>query len=238
MLSADRRRVENETSRDVANVLEAHRELLEHSLRDRLLDAPLTASGAQLERYLVATMGDRRTERLRTLFLDGGNRLLSDELVAEGSVRSVPAAARAIINRALELEAAALLLVHNHPGGHTEPSPADIAFTRAIAEVGRHLAITVHDHLIVAGSICTSLRARGAAGMTDAARITAAARELYQARRSRKQYFETLGCAFGEPMWDLMLELFVAQREQRRVSLSKACISANVPVTTAIDGWR
>jgi DNA repair protein RadC len=161
VLGADPASVAAITSAAAADLLGAHRELLEHSLRDRLLDAPVTASGKELERYLVATMGDSRTERLRALFLDGGNRLLSDELMAQGKAARVSVSARAIIARALALDAAALLLVHNHPGGRLEPSPDDIAFTRAIVEAGRHAAIMVHDHLIVAGSTCVSLRARG-----------------------------------------------------------------------------
>lgn len=161
VLSASSAAIARETSGQVASLLDAHHALLEHSLRDRLLDAPVTASGAELERYLVATMGDARTERLRVLYLDAGNRLICDELIAEGGPSFIPVSVRRILNRALELHAAALILVHNHPGGSPEPSQADITFTRKIAEAGKHLAITLHDHLIVAGSACVSLRARG-----------------------------------------------------------------------------
>jgi len=160
-MSASPSAVAQAASAQVADLLDAHRVLLEHSLRDRLLDGPVVASGAPLQRYLVATMGDSRTERLRVLFLDGGNRLLADELVARGSTGGVPASVRMILNRALELHAAALIVVHNHPGGQADPSPVDIAFTRKLAEAGRYLAIVLHDHLIVAGDVCTSLRARG-----------------------------------------------------------------------------
>lgn len=64
--------------------------------------------------------------------------------------------------------------------------------------------------------------------------ITAAAKEISRARKDRVDYFDGMGCVFGEPMWDLMLELFIAEREDRRVSLARACVTANVPVSTAM----
>lgn len=162
VLCASSDAVAGETSHEVASLLDAHHALLEHSLRDRLLDAPVTASGPELEQYLVATMGDARSERMRVLYLDGGNRLISDELIAEGDPGSVVISSRRILNRALELQAAGMIVIHNHPGGSIEPSPEDIVFTTRLADAAKLLAIRLHDHLIVAGSICTSLRARGA----------------------------------------------------------------------------
>jgi DNA repair protein RadC len=161
VLGLDKSRLARAAGEGIAELADAHRALLEHSLRDRLLDMPITMSGGALERYLVATLADCPTERLRALYLDRGNRLISDEMISEGSSGKVAASTRAIVNRALELEASALIFVHNHPGGNAQPSPQDVAFTRKMAEIGRHLGIAVHDHLIVAGSRCTSLRARG-----------------------------------------------------------------------------
>lgn len=151
-----------ETSGQVVSLLDAHRTLLDYSLRDRLLEAPVQATGEDLKRYLIATLADCRTERLRVLFLDSGNRLLADELIAEGDAARVWVTPRMILNRALDVQAVGLILVHNHPGGRPEPSEEDLAFTRRVAEAGRHLTITLHDHLIVAGDACVSLRARGA----------------------------------------------------------------------------
>jgi len=161
VVGASSKAIEEEASTEVVGLLDAHRAFLEHSLRDRLLDAPITASGPALERYLVATMGDIRSERMRALYLDGGNRLIADEVIAEGDPSCLAVSTRSILNRALDLHAAALILVHNHPGGSAEPSPEDVAFTRRLAEAGGILAIRLHDHLIVSGSTCTSLRMRG-----------------------------------------------------------------------------
>lgn len=145
----------------MTGLLDAHRAFLAHSLRDRLLDAPITASGAALNRYLIATMGDIRSERMRALYLDGGNRLIADEVIADGDPAGLRVSTRLVLNRALELHAAAMILAHNHPGGSAEPSREDIAFTQRLADAGRLLSIRLHDHLIVSGSVCISLRVRG-----------------------------------------------------------------------------
>jgi DNA repair protein RadC len=66
-----------------------------------------------------------------------------------------------VIRRGLDIGATALILVHNHPSGNPEPSRADIQITNRIAEAGRLLGITVHDHVIVGRSGHVSLRAKG-----------------------------------------------------------------------------
>lgn len=64
--------------------------------------------------------------------------------------------------------------------------------------------------------------------------ITLAARSLYRARRRRLQHFPSLERDFGEPVWDVILDLFVAEREGRSVSITSACVAASVPLTTAL----
>lgn len=64
--------------------------------------------------------------------------------------------------------------------------------------------------------------------------ITEAAKALYTARRRRSQYFQALSGLFEEPAWDILLDLFVSEREGREVSVSSACIAANVPSTTGL----
>lgn len=66
-----------------------------------------------------------------------------------------------MVRRALELNASALILVHNHPSGDPTPSEADIAMTAQIAQAAGSLGITVHDHLIIGKSRELSFRAQG-----------------------------------------------------------------------------
>ncbi|MDO7629748.1 MAG: hypothetical protein MUQ84_02350, partial [Loktanella sp.] len=68
---------------------------------------------------------------------------------------------REVMKRALELNAASLILVHNHPSGDPTPSDADIAMTKQIEAAGKTLSITLHDHIIIGKSRETSFREWG-----------------------------------------------------------------------------
>ena len=65
------------------------------------------------------------------------------------------------MRRALEFKATAIIIVHNHPSGDPTPSQQDIRLTRDLAEAGRHLRITLHDHVIIGANGHSSLRAMG-----------------------------------------------------------------------------
>lgn len=142
-------------------VLSATGRALEHVLRCRIERRPISTIDQPLIDFLVATMGDLPRERVRVLYLDRGNRLVSDEIVAQGSVGEAHPYARDIIARALELQASAMIVAHNHPGGDPEPSASDIAFTRRLSVIADTLDLAVHDHLVIAGSACASMRRRG-----------------------------------------------------------------------------
>ena len=111
--------------------------------------------------YLTIDMAHLNKERVRVLFLDTRNQLLRDENLAEGSIDEAAIYPREVIKRALDLGAAGMILVHNHPSGNPEPSQADIQITRRIMEAGRHLGVTVHDHVVIGKAGHVSLRARG-----------------------------------------------------------------------------
>lgn len=132
-----------------------------HALRTEALAGPILADSGALIDYLSLDMARLPTERLRVLFLNSGNRLLFDETIAEGSVSETAVYPREIIRRALEVDATALILVHNHPSGDPRPSRGDIDATRQIAEAGRTFDICIHDHVIVARSGWSSFRALG-----------------------------------------------------------------------------
>ena len=87
--------------------------------------------------------------------------LIADEEQARGTVDHVPVYPREIVRRALELNASALILVHNHPSGDPTPSDADIAMTAQVAQAASTMGITVHDHLIIGKSRELSFRSEG-----------------------------------------------------------------------------
>ncbi len=124
-------------------------------------DRPLIASWESLIAYCRTTMANIRIEQLRLLFLDSKQRLILDELHQSGTIDQVPVYPREIIKRALTLNAAGLILVHNHPSGNSEPSPQDIEMSCAIRDIAEKLGIQMQDHIIIARSNCSSLRSRG-----------------------------------------------------------------------------
>lgn len=134
---------------------------MHHVMRDEVLNKPVLNSWNRLLDYCQSTMAHEKKENLRVLFLNKKNILIADEIQQTGTVDHTPAYPREIIKRALELGATAIILVHNHPSGDSEPSQADISLTRQIIEAARPLNIVIHDHLIIAKGGSTSLKNEG-----------------------------------------------------------------------------
>jgi DNA repair protein RadC len=129
--------------------------------RARVMHRHALSSWAALMDYCKTTMAHRETEQFRTLFLDRKNVLIADEEQARGTVDHVPVYPREVVKRALELNASAIILVHNHPSGDPTPSPADIDMTRAVDAAARAVGVVLHDHVIVGKERDTSFRSQG-----------------------------------------------------------------------------
>ena len=129
--------------------------------RSEVREKPVLGSWQALIDYLSIDMAHLTVERVRVLYLDTRNRLIDDHHVGDGSIDEAAIHPREVIRRAMDVGASALILVHNHPSGNPEPSRADILVTQRIAEAGRLLGITVHDHVIIGREGHTSLRAKG-----------------------------------------------------------------------------
>ena len=129
--------------------------------REQVRSQPVLSSWQALIDYLTIDMAHLTVERVRILYLDTRNMLILDDHVGDGSLDEAAIHPREVIRRALDIGAAALILVHNHPSGSPEPSRADIQITHRIAEAGRLLGITVHDHVIIARTGHVSLRSKG-----------------------------------------------------------------------------
>ena len=106
-------------------------------------------------------MAHRETEQFRVLYLDRKNVIIADEEQGKGTVDHVPVYPREVAKRALELNASALILVHNHPSGDPTPSQNDIDMTQQIHNACNALGLTLHDHLIIGKSRELSFRAEG-----------------------------------------------------------------------------
>ena len=111
--------------------------------------------------YCRASMAYSEVEIFRILFLDKRNGLITDEIQQSGTVDHTPVYPREVVRRALELNASALILVHNHPSGDPTPSQADIKMTREIADIAKPLGVILHDHIIVGRNGHASLKGLG-----------------------------------------------------------------------------
>jgi DNA repair protein RadC len=141
-------------------LLEAARTTCRWAAEEEIRGRPLIGGSSALERYLRATLRGQRVETVRGLFLDRKSRLIQDRLLGAGTVDHAPLYPREVVRHAIELDASALILVHNHPSGDPEPSPADIDTTRRIARALATIDVALHDHVIVGDNQILSLRAR------------------------------------------------------------------------------
>lgn len=129
--------------------------------RAEVIERPVLNNWDRLLAYLTAVVSRERVEQFRILFLDTRNRLIADEAQARGTVNHTPVYPREVLKRALELQATALILVHNHPSGDPTPSRADIEMTQEIKAAAGSLGIVVHDHLIMGNGRHVSFRREG-----------------------------------------------------------------------------
>ncbi|MFK7868147.1 MAG: DNA repair protein RadC [Roseobacter sp.] len=129
--------------------------------RSKIIQQNVVSSWDALLDYCHTSMAHRETEQFRVLYLDRKNVLIADEAQAKGTVDHVPVYPREVAKRALELNASALILVHNHPSGDPTPSQSDISMTEQINAACVALGLTLHDHLIIGKSCELSFRSDG-----------------------------------------------------------------------------
>src|SRR5262252_2690901 len=141
--------------------LKAVREAALRLMRSELQERPVVGSWDKLIDYCNAQIAHNKVEEFHILFLDRKNVLIKHERQQRGTVDHTPVYPREVVKRALELQASALILVHNHPSGDPTPSKADIAVTKDIVKAAQPLGLTVHDHLIIGRGRHTSLRDLG-----------------------------------------------------------------------------
>lgn len=99
--------------------------------------------------YLYVTLGDCRKEIFKVLYLNKANQLIAEKDLFFGTVDEAAIHPREVVQSALEEHATAVILVHNHPSGRTEPSQEDMAITKKLKAACEVVGIKVLDHLIV-----------------------------------------------------------------------------------------
>ncbi len=141
----------------IKSVREAALRLMRLELQER----PIVNSWDKLIDYCNAQIAHNKVEEFHILFLDRKNMLIKHERQQRGTIDHTPVYPREVVKRALNLGAAALILVHNHPSGDPTPSKADIAVTQDIKKAAAPLGVVLHDHIIIGRNAHISLRDLG-----------------------------------------------------------------------------
>jgi DNA repair protein RadC len=113
------------------------------------------------EAFLTARLRDLPHELFCCLYLDNRHRVLAFEELFRGTIDGTSVYPREVVKQALKVNAAAVILAHNHPSGVAEPSQADERITRRIKSALELVDIRLLDHLVIGDGCCTSLASRG-----------------------------------------------------------------------------
>lgn len=139
----------------------AVKEIARRSLREEIIGKNVVRDPESVIEYLHATMRDRKREVFKVLFLNKANRIIDEADIFEGTIDEATVHPRELVKAALDRHAAAIILVHNHPSGRTEPSPEDRTITAKLQSACLAVSIKVLDHVIVGDNSCFSFNERG-----------------------------------------------------------------------------
>ncbi len=130
-------------------------------LFDRAKDKDLMTSPERVVNFAQMKLAGLPHEAFMMIFLNTQNEIIAHEILNEGTIDQVAVYPRRIIEKALAHHAAGLIIVHNHPSGHTNPSDEDKKLTRAVNDATRLIDVRLVDHLIVGGTGFFSFKENG-----------------------------------------------------------------------------
>lgn len=131
------------------------------AIQQTLANSDVMNSPEEVQNYLTLKLADEPDEWFGVMFLTSQHRLIRFERLFRGTINASQVHIRVIARRALELNAAALILAHNHPSGIAEPSSADQRITTNIKEAMEVFDVKVLDHFIVSPDQSCSFAMRG-----------------------------------------------------------------------------
>ena len=135
--------------------------LSRRALAEQLKAGPAFEDPQSVKQYVQLHLGHKPHEVFAVLFLNAQHRLLAMEKLFRGSLTQTSVYPREVVQRALHHQAAALILAHNHPSGHVQPSPADLQITQTLKAALALVDVRVLDHLIVAPGLAHSMAEQG-----------------------------------------------------------------------------
>ena len=122
---------------------------------------PQLATYEKVVEYCRTLAAHRDVEQFHALYLDTKNRLVRDDLLQAGTVNHTPVYPRQVCVRALEVDASALVVLHNHPSGDPMPSRADVEITNRLRDALKTIDVDLHDHIVVTPGAAFSFREKG-----------------------------------------------------------------------------
>jgi len=122
---------------------------------------PAIESAKDIAKLFIPEMNALEKEHFIGIYLDSRKRIIKQEIIFVGSLNESVVHPREIFKIALDENAAAIILLHNHPSGDPSPSSFDIEITKELIKAGDLLGIQVLDHIIIGGSKYVSLKEKG-----------------------------------------------------------------------------
>lgn len=133
-----------------AMIFQLIRQTNQHYLQSDLKDKIVLNQVDKVKQYLRILLQGKTTEAFGVIFMDNQNRYLDAPILFEGTLDYTTIFPRNIMKRALELDAKAIILFHNHPGGCQRASNSDITLTKKLQTLGELMEIRILDHFLIA----------------------------------------------------------------------------------------
>ena len=131
------------------------------TLEERHRPGQALGSPEDTRAFLRLRLGDRRNEMFGCLFLSSRHRVIEFCELFQGTIDGASVFPRVVVQKTLQLNAAAVILVHNHPSGISEPSPSDEIITQTLSKALALIDVRVLDHFVVAAGESVSFSERG-----------------------------------------------------------------------------
>ena len=146
------------------NVLSCFKAILEstyHLTKEEVYNRPLLTSWQNLLDYCRLLIGKNPKENFMVFYLNNQNELIDEDIFDYGTIDEISIYPREIAKRALFVNATALILAHNHPGGSCKASKADIEVTENLIKTLSNFNIRIHDHVILTDKKYFSFKEEG-----------------------------------------------------------------------------
>ncbi|MCC8373165.1 MULTISPECIES: RadC family protein [Photorhabdus] len=141
--------------------LQAIAELAKRFFSSQFMHEDIMSSPSVTQEYLQNLLSGRDREIFVVLFLNNQNRVICHEEMFKGTINKVEVHPREIVRSAIKVNASSVILAHNHPSGHAEPSLADKIVTDKVIDACNLVGVKVLDHLVIGRQCCVSFAERG-----------------------------------------------------------------------------